>query len=699
MAGRFRYVFDDFYELSDEPLGWEDVEIVIKRNEDDYGGLFLTYMSEFTFWGDGYSYVNQQIQNLGYCFSIQVKITYQCNDRSGYETVFEGFINIKTAEIDNENCTVKANIERDDIYTSFLQKSSTEVNIGRQFTFLPDGTDITLDSETLSYHKIGSGNGIFFNLNNAYGFRIVDTMNFLTAIYTQNRLPVISDFFTLTHPTTEAWEIEFTGDPVKSGDTLSVTIKNYFGIVFTKSQAFTVDEDTTIEALGFKLINEASVAGDIQASQVQLYFDSTSFANVDYIQPSRRLVLESWLPIEIVSVEVTGTPPLSVPTWNKTRSYQKGGKDLYLLSQYNETQFSSIWEGPADNESPLSFKQLFLELDKLYALGVQLQGTIGNYVLRVEPLEYFYLQPSILRLQGVMNIKSRFEFNKNYNQVQLASNASCGVIRFNTATDSFTVTSGSVTLSGPTSPFREGQYIVVAQSGEVLKIQTITSSLSMDVYEAPTVSVADATLFEGEYQVLNNGPSLLNSSTSAYIDATCIGETLDLSNEFVTDIEQHGDQTSLSPAFADRNLSATNKPDLFCFLQCGDGLITTKQYKYMLNNGGDIYERWAFNGHMTNHHKIINNYIRLKNDFYVNAANNTEFSGQALRFRNDAEVRPSATHEFEYFLSFNEMLSLISDPQFTVEVDIKNDGHFEKCWLFEVRMNVNTKKTKFVVYN
>lgn len=701
MQGRFRYILDDFVELANEPEGWEETEIRIKRN-DEYGGLFITYMTEYKFWGDGFDYIYQQIKAIGYCVSIKINITYQCSDQAQFETVFNGYINIKSADVDVEKCTVQANIELDDIYSAFLKQSSTKLNIGSPSVFFPDGTFVNPNIQTISYHAVDTGvNTINVPTDNRAGaLTIVDAFNVLTRMYTQNQLTVISDFYTLTHPLTEQWEIELSGAALKSGDSIEVVFKNYFGITVTRTQAFTVSEAQTLIELGFSMVNQVSTSiGNIPRSQVQQYFDSTVFANVAF--GTRTIELESWLPIEILSVTITGTPAIPTATATRTQAYQKGGKDLFILPQSNETSSANIWPAiPASEsiDSPLSFKQLFLELDKIHTLGMQLQGIPGNYVLRIEPMEYFFSQPTTLRLDNIMNIKSRFESDKSYNMVQTGSGSAFGTIKFGAANGPFAVVSGSNSLTGPTSALEEDMYIAIGDTGEVLKIQTIVNSTTLETYTNATFSAPTTMVYASDYETVNNGPASLNGVASAFAEKNCLGEILDLTNDFITDIEAHGDQTSFGAQRYRKNLSASNEQTVFCLLQCGDNQLQTKQYKYILNDGGAIYERWAFNGHMTNHHKIINNYIRLKTDFYTNAGLHTQFEGQILRYGNDAAVRPSVIYEFESFISFSDMLSMVSDPQNTIEVDINKDGVVEKCWIYEVSMNINTKKAKFAVY-
>src|SRR6478752_6063568 len=137
MNGQFRFTLDDFIVLENDPIGWDESKVVVKRN-DEFGGLFLEYVTELEFFADAYGYIKEQIEALGYCFSVKVTIEYKCNDNTGYENVFDGWINISRATIDNLKCTIKANLEFDNIYADFLNSADRQVFLSPGITVFPN---------------------------------------------------------------------------------------------------------------------------------------------------------------------------------------------------------------------------------------------------------------------------------------------------------------------------------------------------------------------------------------------------------------------------------------------------------------------------------------------------------------------------------------------------------------------------------
>lgn len=196
MQGLFRFELDDYIVLVDEPIGWDSAKIKLTRNE-DFGGLFLAYLTELEFWGDGYEYVKQQIEAVGYCLSIKIKITYRCNTTSPFEDVFVGYINIPNAEIDNEKCTVKANIELDNIYSTFLNGTDNKVPVAFSNIRTPNGDIIAIPFGAIDYHSVDDtlASSLPSNENQSLSVRVVALFDYISKYLTGGQLPVVSEFF------------------------------------------------------------------------------------------------------------------------------------------------------------------------------------------------------------------------------------------------------------------------------------------------------------------------------------------------------------------------------------------------------------------------------------------------------------------------------------------------------------------------
>lgn len=98
----FRFYLDN--QLSENPLNWQDTQIVIERDE-VIKGLLYGYTTPITFTGFGYEYLKGLFDD-GFCNKATALIQIDCDD--GYTDLFEGIIFITECEFNLERCTVSA---------------------------------------------------------------------------------------------------------------------------------------------------------------------------------------------------------------------------------------------------------------------------------------------------------------------------------------------------------------------------------------------------------------------------------------------------------------------------------------------------------------------------------------------------------------------------------------------------------------
>lgn len=704
MDANFRFTLDDFVPIYDQPKGWDDCKIIIKRN-DDFGGLFIEYASELEFWGDAYAYIKSQIDSLGYCISVKVTIEYQCTSTSEYEKVFVGYANISRSEVDEEKCVLKTMLEVDNVYADFLNSADRQIFLSAVPISFPNGNIVDPNFRTISYHNVETGKNALNDPtdNRMLAVNMIDLLNYLSGIITEGQLPIVSDFFTTTAPKTDNWRIELFGPAMVGGDSISVTYKNMWGYTKTVTRPFVGSELITLTQLSLYLCEVSDLSGARGPATFCNYLMSFGFAfgEVDPTN-SRRILLQSWLPIEIISVDIVGS---SSASYNQSQAYQKGGQGLCLSSQLNETFNAKIWNFQSLTSSKLSFRQVWDDLCALFNLGMQIEGVPGAYVLRVEPMEYFYSQYSQLRIEGVKEIKTSFDYGSNYKQINMRSSAgSMGSISFPTLAMTNGVMAAAtnvVTWTAYNVLPEVGDYIYSTQSQEVFRVATINIPGNTLTTTEPTLSggITASTFYVGTYAEVSAVVAWLNDEYSATI-GTCQGDTLDLENNFVIDIEKHGDQTFSiyrTQSYPYTGISAGPSRENITLMHCNINTNTSIEYPYVINDsGGPQYIRYAFNGLLTNHHKIINNYLRIKYDCTAYIPAFAEEAGMPIVYKNTSEIRPSKINSFEHFLSYTDINTLLQNPAQTIELE--KNGTIVNCWIKEVEFNINTKKTTFKLY-
>lgn len=696
MNGQFRFTLDDFFVLENDPKGWDESKIVVKRN-DAFGGLFIEYITELEFFAEAYGYINTQIESLGYCFSVKVTIEYRCNNNSGYESVFVGYMNISRAKIDQLECTIKANLELDNIYADFLNSADRQIVLSPAPTVFPNGEIVSANFQTISYHNVETGDNTLNKPtdNRALAIQVINVLDYLTKIITEGELTVVSDFFSSTEAKTNKWDIELQGVAMKSGDRIYLTYRNLWGHVVTKSALFSGNEITTLTLLAFAAGDYSDTTGISGTSSVCNFFMHYGFsygaANI------RTLRLYSWIPIEIISVTIDGTGPTTTADFQEIEAYQQGGRELYLSSQLNEVFNSQIWPLQALTNSKVSFRQVYDELCSFFNLGMQLEGTPGNYIVRIEPMEYFYNIDSQIQITDVDQIQTTFETGSAFKQINIENNlgltgtavdytlfTQTGSITV--GTDAFTFTPSSSIVSPSVN-----DYIWSPDSQEVFRVIAVGSgTVTTDRNALYTVTTGN--WFILGYQQVKAAAAWVNEGMSANI-GSCIGDVLELNNRFITEIEKHGDQTT---AFfpPNKGISAGADRDSITLLQVNPNTLKTLEYPYFLTStSGPSYFRTAFNGHLTNHHKIIGNALRIKYDCSIIAPSFSEPVGYLLTYPNSSSVKPTRIHEFDYYLSFTDIQTIIQNPAQTLELEIK--GELIRCWIQEVEFDINTKQTHF----
>jgi hypothetical protein len=93
-------------QINDEPIGLADASVEISRDQ-DMKMVFSTFISDLTFWGDGYSVLKSQIALLStICEAIPISIVEDCVN--GFE--FQGVLFPSDIEENLTKCTIKATI-------------------------------------------------------------------------------------------------------------------------------------------------------------------------------------------------------------------------------------------------------------------------------------------------------------------------------------------------------------------------------------------------------------------------------------------------------------------------------------------------------------------------------------------------------------------------------------------------------------
>jgi hypothetical protein len=147
--------------LVNQPEGLLNSKVTVSKFE-DLSGLVKKYLSELTFYGDGYDYL---LPLLGY-EDIPCLVEYQCSEYNGWDTLFEGLVKSDDFKINLQQCTITCGIQSTKI-TDLIQTNAS-LGVSNRVIF---GTSTFVD-------VLNSNFCYMFNLAGVYTTALVDRQVF-----------------------------------------------------------------------------------------------------------------------------------------------------------------------------------------------------------------------------------------------------------------------------------------------------------------------------------------------------------------------------------------------------------------------------------------------------------------------------------------------------------------------------------------
>ena len=177
--------------LQNEPMGLLDATVDIYRDSQN-PGIFNTFISEVTFWGDGYdilySYFNSDVP----CKTVPITIVQQCDDGLN----FKGIIYVEDLEVNLEKWTVSCSIEDDSIISRITRFSETKVpvNGGKSMSSIADGGVNLPNIGTLTTTPYYNSSASTHSLINKRWFKILETTDYVLKYITDGKCNATSNY-------------------------------------------------------------------------------------------------------------------------------------------------------------------------------------------------------------------------------------------------------------------------------------------------------------------------------------------------------------------------------------------------------------------------------------------------------------------------------------------------------------------------
>lgn len=176
--------------LKEQPQGWEDIAVTIKRDR-EIRGLIVRYTSDLIWTGDGYDYIINQISTQGFCTLVDVLIEVEQFPNNGWETFFEGVIFLSECEINRSWCSVKVQVH-DSVFGAKIQNNKgidAQVNVPRS------KSDIAITAAPVTQIDFFRPSDGVVAYNNRECYHVEDILRFIIAFITDGTVGYVSTIF------------------------------------------------------------------------------------------------------------------------------------------------------------------------------------------------------------------------------------------------------------------------------------------------------------------------------------------------------------------------------------------------------------------------------------------------------------------------------------------------------------------------
>jgi hypothetical protein len=136
---QFSITYNSITTVIAEPIGWNETEIVIRRNKEFHGIFFEYSLNKLRYHGTAYTILKDAYEALGIDAEAELLIEYKCDDSDTFEEFYTGkfaFNQIKIEE--GSGCFIEIPIEQIGCVNTFLNRKDQKVNLNSNLDFNED---------------------------------------------------------------------------------------------------------------------------------------------------------------------------------------------------------------------------------------------------------------------------------------------------------------------------------------------------------------------------------------------------------------------------------------------------------------------------------------------------------------------------------------------------------------------------------
>jgi hypothetical protein len=416
----------------EEPLKWNESKKIVNRSK-KYRALFVEYVADLTFHGNGYRKLKDIIANgaisaftnrpgalrsgdvrSGYCSEIPFEIYKRCSEFEDFKTFFYGIITLSEMEEDEENCTITVNAEDNTLSRLLTDRGDLKVN-----TTATKSVNETALTTPASFKLTAIYDWDNTDYKERYTIKVSDYFQFILDYISNQSITFESKLLT-SNPTKSsafvndgsvfaelAGRFQFTVtflnptvDLVGSGN-ITIKYTNPFSQVITLTVPKQGTVAATLNYMIYMFNNDTSGSSKI----IRFYNQGCKYPADVTTNGTDNLVIKSdfYFTIE----EISGAPYTITtiePESSELYGYEYGAGSLKNLVIAKGALIRGSLSQPAFSWS-MSFNELFTELNKICNLGMSLTYSNGQATLTVDQLYTFNHQSNNITLTNVKKLK------------------------------------------------------------------------------------------------------------------------------------------------------------------------------------------------------------------------------------------------------------------------------------------------------
>jgi hypothetical protein len=185
---KYKYYFDGNL-ISDEPEGWQDYVTVIKLDR-ALNGILRTQEATISFTGDGYRYLKNLDDTVGWDRRVEVLITKSVDEGDNYRQFFKGIIFVAQVKWDDKRKKAKCKLQDDSYYSKINGNKNLEclLHIGKS----KNGADIPVPEVWRTIlHKVVDGSYV----QGGHCYKIFEVLKYLVNFMTDGEVEFASGLF------------------------------------------------------------------------------------------------------------------------------------------------------------------------------------------------------------------------------------------------------------------------------------------------------------------------------------------------------------------------------------------------------------------------------------------------------------------------------------------------------------------------